>query len=118
MGHQINHYTTKATTEKNLKAWISRITDSAYDPQETSCYHGNLTIHKDKVYKDYNEALAAIEKYDNGWYDDHIVKYYDLSDEGRKKYRSGIRKRMRILKRIPFTSVPPSISAVRNAEAS
>ena len=28
MGHQINHYTTKVTTEKNLKAWISRITDS------------------------------------------------------------------------------------------
>lgn len=43
MGHQINHYTTKATTEKNLKAWISRITDSAYDPQETSCYHADYT---------------------------------------------------------------------------
>lgn len=81
MGHQINHYTTKVTSEKSLKAWISRITDSAYDPQETSSYHGNLTIHKNKVYKDYDEALAAIEKYDNGWYDDHIVKYYDLSDE-------------------------------------
>lgn len=93
MGHQINHYTTKATTEKNLKSWISRITDCAYDPQENSCYHGNLTIHENKVYKDYDEALAAIEKYDNGWYDDHIVKYYGLSDEGRKKVQEWNEKR-------------------------
>lgn len=93
MGHQINHYTTKVTTEKNLQAWISRITDCAYDPQESSCYHGNLTIHKDKVYKDYNEALAAIEGYDNGWYDDHVVMYYGLSDEGRKKIQEWNEKR-------------------------
>lgn len=93
MGHQINHYTTKVTSEKSLKAWISQITDCAYDPQESSSYHGNLTIHKNKVYKDYDEALAAIEKYDNGWYDDHIVKYYDLSDEGRKKVQEWNKKR-------------------------
>ena len=93
MGHQINHYTTKVTSEKSLKAWISQITDCAYDLQETSSYHGNLTIHKNKVYKDYDEALAVIEKYDNGWYDDHIVKYYDLSDEGRKKVQEWNEKR-------------------------
>ena len=45
------------------------------------------------MYKDYDEALAAIEKYDNGWYDDHIVKYYDLSDEGRKKVQEWNEKR-------------------------
>lgn len=66
MGHSVTHYTEKVTTEKKLQAWISQITDCAYDPQETGSYHGNLTIHRDKVYKDYDEALAAIERYDKG----------------------------------------------------
>ena len=35
MGHSITHYTEKVTTEKKLQAWISQITDCAYNPQET-----------------------------------------------------------------------------------
>ena len=31
MGHQIEYYSTKVTTEKNLKLFISRITGNAYD---------------------------------------------------------------------------------------
>ena len=45
MGHQIEYYSTKVTTEKNLKLFISRITGNAYDPRESGGYHGNLTIH-------------------------------------------------------------------------
>lgn len=50
----------------------------------TSSYHGNITIHKGKVYKNYDEAVAAIQKFDNGWYDDHVVMYYDTSAVGKK----------------------------------
>lgn len=50
MGHQIEYYSSKVTTEKNLKLFISSITGNAYDPRESGGYHGNLTIHKDKVY--------------------------------------------------------------------
>lgn len=35
MGHQIEYYSTKVTTEKNLKLFISRITGNAYDPRES-----------------------------------------------------------------------------------
>ena len=54
----------------------------AYDPQETSGYHGHMKFHREPVYKNRDEAEAAIEKLDNGWYDDHAVMYR----EGRKKF--------------------------------
>lgn len=85
MGHQIEYYSSKVTTEKNLKLFISSITGNAYDPRESGGYHRNLTIHKDKVYKDYHEAIEAIKKYNSGWYSDHIVMYYDISAKGRAK---------------------------------
>ena len=50
MGHQIEYYSTKVTTEKNLKLFISRITGNAYDPRESGGYHGNLTIHRNEVW--------------------------------------------------------------------
>lgn len=59
MGHQIEYYSTKVTTEKNLKLFISRITGNAYDPRESGGYHGNLTIHRNEIYKNYEEAVEA-----------------------------------------------------------
>ena len=49
----------------------------AYDPEESSGYHGDLTFHKDPVYKNRKEAMAAIAKFDRGWYNDHAVRYRD-----------------------------------------
>ena len=60
---------------KDLNHW-------AFDPEETSCYHGNMHFHRDMVFKTREEARAAIEKMDKGWYDDHAVMFKD----GRKKY--------------------------------
>ena len=54
----------------------------AYDPQESSGYHGDLKFHKEPVYKNRDEAMEAISKLDKGWYDDHAVRYR----EGRKIY--------------------------------
>ena len=93
MGHQIEYYSTKVTTEKNLKLFISRITGNAYDPRESGGYHGNLTIHRNEIYKNYEEAVEAIKKYDSGWYSDHIVMYYDISAKGRAKVTEWEKKR-------------------------
>ena len=60
--------TSEATILKDLNRF-------AYDPQETSGYHGNLTFHKEPVYRNREEAEKAIEKFDKGWYDDHAVRY-------------------------------------------
>ena len=98
MGHSINHYTTKVGTEKQLNTFLTEITENAYDPQETSCYHGHITVHRNKVYKNYDEALDAIKNFDNGLYDDHVVLYYDLSKEGRQKVENWNKKKDEYIK--------------------
>lgn len=75
--HQIRHID---CANGDLNKTLRRVKKWAYDPQESSGYHGNMTIHKYPVYKDYDEALKMIEKYDTGWYSDHAVRY----KEGRK----------------------------------
>lgn len=80
MSHAIRHLTFHCSTSE--KGILKEIGKFAYDPQESSGYHGNMTFHKDPVYKTREEAEAAIEKFDNGWYSDHAVRYR----EGRKIY--------------------------------
>lgn len=81
MGHAIRHLTYRktATTPKQI---LKSINGWAYDPMETSRYHGNLKFHEKPVYKSREDAEKAIERLDNGWYDDHAVLYRD----GRKLY--------------------------------
>ena len=62
------------------RAILKDLNSFAYDPQERSGYHGDLTFHKEPVYKNREDAKAAIDKYDRGWYSDHAVRYR----EGRK----------------------------------
>ena len=83
----------KGYDRKELKLFISRITGNAYDPRESGGYHGNLTIHRNEIYKNYEEAVEAIKKYDSGWYSDHIVMYYDISAKGRAKVTEWEKKR-------------------------
>ena len=61
---------------------MAELNGFAYDPQETSGYHGNLKFHDSPVYKSRKDAEEAIKKMDRGWYDDHAVLYKD----GRKIY--------------------------------
>ena len=68
-----------STSEKQI---LKDINSFAYDPQESSGYHGNLTFHKDIVCKNREEAMETIAALDKGWYSDHSVMYKD----GRKKY--------------------------------
>ena len=67
---------------KSEHAILKDINSFAYDPQESSGYHGNLTFHREPVYPTREAARDAIEKLDRGWYSDHAVMYRD----GRKKF--------------------------------
>ena len=80
MSHAIEYLDYHCSTSE--KAILKDLNRFAYDPQETSGYHGNLKFHREPVYKNYDEARAAIQKMDRGWYDDHAVMYKD----GRKKF--------------------------------
>lgn len=41
-------------------------------------YHSKLTWHDGKVHPDREAAIEAIERYDDGWYDDHAVLFRDV----------------------------------------
>jgi len=64
MSHAIKHLTYHCSTSEH--AILKDINSFAYDPQESSGYHGNLTFHKEPVYKNREEAEAVIKKLDKG----------------------------------------------------
>ena len=80
MSHAITHRVYHCSTSEH--AILKDINSWAYDPKESSGYHGDLTFHREPVYKNREEAEKAIEQFDKGWYSDHAVRYR----EGRKIY--------------------------------
>lgn len=80
MGHCIGYREYHcSTTERQI---LKDLNSFAFDPQESSGYHGDLTFHREPVYPNLEEAHKAIKKLDKGWYNDHAVRYRD----GRKIY--------------------------------
>lgn len=77
MGHAIRMIT---CPNKDINKCLKRHLATAYDPMESSGYHGNMTIHKDTICKNREEAERFIERHDTGWYSDHAVRF----KEGRK----------------------------------
>lgn len=77
--HNIEHFTV-GKTEHTPGAILKYVNKWAFDPRESSGYHGNLKFHESPVYSNREEAEKAIERLDRGWYDDHAVLY----KEGRK----------------------------------
>ena len=75
MSHAIEYLTYHCS--KSEKYILKDLNSFAYDPEESGGYHGRITFHKEPVYKNYEEAEAAIKKLDRGWYDDHAVRYRD-----------------------------------------
>lgn len=75
MSHQIGYRTYHCSTSE--KQILKDLNSFAYDPQETSGYHGNLKFHRDIVCKNEAEAYEKIEQLDKGWYDDHAVMFWD-----------------------------------------
>jgi hypothetical protein len=80
MSHAIRHLDYHCSVSK--KQILKDINSFAYDPQESSGYHGGLVFHDDIVCKTREEAMEKLASLDKGWYDDHAVFYKD----GRKKY--------------------------------
>lgn len=80
MSHCIRHLDYHCSTSES--AILKSINSFAYNPRESGGYHGDLTFHKEPVYKNREEAEEAIRKYDKGWYNDHAVRYRN----GRKIY--------------------------------
>lgn len=74
MGHSIN-WTTCGNAD--IKKHLKRVLSTAYDPQESSGYHGNMTIHRDVICKNEEEAKEFIRSHDRGLYSDHAVRYKD-----------------------------------------
>lgn len=64
------------------KQILNDLNSFAYDPEETSGYHGNLKFHEDIICKNREEAEDKLHQLDKGWYDDHAVYFKD----GRKKF--------------------------------
>lgn len=80
MSHAIRHLTYHCSTSK--RQILKDINSFAYDPEESSGYHGDLTFHDDIVCKNEEEAYQKLQELDKGWYSDHAVYFRD----GRKKY--------------------------------
>ena len=75
MSHEIRYLDFHCSTSE--KTILKEINCFAYDREETSGYHGDLTFHREPIYKTRAEAEAAIAKLDRGWYNDHAVRYRD-----------------------------------------
>ena len=73
MSHQIRYIDYHCAFSE--KAILKDLNTFAYGPQESSGYHGDLKFHREPVYKDRAEAIAAVTRMDKGWYDDHAVRY-------------------------------------------
>ena len=79
MSHLIGYKSYDGSTKE---AQILRDLNSfAYDPQESSGYHGNLTFHKNAVYRNKNEAVQKLKSLVTTSYDDHAVLYKEDGKE-------------------------------------
>ena len=78
--HNIRYLTYHCSKSENQI--LRDIERFAYDPEETSSYHGNLKFHRNIICANSDEARDKIKELDSGWYDDHAVFF----KEGRKKY--------------------------------
>lgn len=74
MGHAIQ-WTTCAN--EDIHKCLKRCLATAYDPMETSSYHGDMTIHKQPICANEEEAREFIREHDTGWYSDHAVRFKD-----------------------------------------
>lgn len=80
MSHAIGYRVYHCSVSK--KKILADLNGFAYDPEETSGYHGNLKFHEDIICKNEEKAREVIGQLDKGWYDDHAVFFKD----GRKKF--------------------------------
>ena len=82
MGHAINYITEPENVDK--KAVMASIQEVA--ARDGDGYPGRVKWHSElPVYESYEEAEKMIQRLDNGWYDDHAVRFYDYRNATRTK---------------------------------
>ena len=83
----------------NRKLLIAEITEEA-ERYGDGTYSGPLRFHDEISPLESREAAEQrIQKLDNGWYDDHAVRYYDFADAKETKRMTEIRERIKETKR-------------------
>lgn len=94
MGHIVDFI--KVEKEKYIMKAALEFAYYNVDREENASgsYHGNLTIHHIEPLEDYDEAVAAINRYDKGFYSDHAVPYYETIGEISSKKLDNIIKRI------------------------
>lgn len=75
MGHAIEYFTTDKRSEIMNIARDFAMYNVDRQENPSGSYHGRMTIHDDIICDSYDDAVKKIEALDNGWYDDHAVKY-------------------------------------------
>jgi len=95
MGHVINYKVCANTKDAKRQALAEICWEVEHeDWQEGGAYHHKLTWHDDKVYQTRSEAEDAIDRFDNGWYDDHAVLFKNVGKVGATKKMEDLRRRI------------------------
>lgn len=95
MGHAIDYFS--VSNEKSIITAAQEFAQYNTDRQEnpSGSYHGNMTIHKNIVCENWEEAVKYIKSKDNGWYSDHAVQYKDNSGLKKTKAEESIEERIK-----------------------
>lgn len=92
--HNIRYLVYKEKARRN--SILSEIKDIAKGDGDN--YHSNLTWHDTvEPLENYDKAKEFIQKKDNGWYDDHAVRYYDYSAASKTKKIEELEKKIDVL---------------------
>jgi len=76
IGYRVYHC---SVSEKQI---LKDLNSFAYDSQESSGYHGDLTFHRDIVCKNEEEAIKKLEELSRHAYNDHCIFF----KSGRQKF--------------------------------
>lgn len=79
MSHLIGYKSYDSSTKESQI--LRDLNSFAYDPQESSGYHRNLTFHKNAVYRNKTEAVQRLKDLVKESYDDHAVLYTENGKE-------------------------------------
>lgn len=102
MSHEIRYleFSKDATKDEMFKRRAGIIRASGdRDPADgyLLSHDSGFTLHKDKVYSSYDDALDAIKRFDKGFYDDHGVLYKEPASPS--KARIELQNRLQETKR-------------------
>lgn len=85
-------------TEAQIGKARAEIVNRESDNERAVGFYGHYKLH-DVICDSYDEAVERIREYDNGWYDDHGVKYRDYAKVKPTKQMDAVEKRIADVRR-------------------